>query len=122
MAYKYTSPLEKGFHKFKLTKKQHNDIFKYRKIRWTDEYEYYYNDNSILLHKFYSWRIVALSTVLFPVTIFLVGILNIKEAWRDLIKLYKQKESGSFVSEVIWSKDEKYQQVLKAMIKNLKII
>jgi hypothetical protein len=111
--YKYRSPVENGYIKFKLTKKQHNEIFKRRKMRWTDKYEYYYNDNSIILEKLVNWKGVLLYTIFFPIVVLLAGLMNIKEAWRELIILYKQKEKGSFVSDNASSKSEIYQKVMK---------
>jgi hypothetical protein len=111
--YKYTDPVDSGFTKFKLTKKQHNEIFPKRKIKWTDRYEYFYNKHSILLHKFASWKAVLLSTILLPLIILLEGIANIKDIWREIVGLYKQKELGKFVPERIWKKENnKYQQVM----------
>jgi hypothetical protein len=110
--YKYTDPIDSGFTKFKLTKKQHNEIFPKRKIKWTNKYEYYYNERTIILHEFINWKTVLLVTILFPVIILLEGLMNIKESWKDFVKLYKQKESGSFVSEHVRRDAEKYQQVM----------
>ena len=43
MNYTYKSPIDSGYTQFKLTKKQHNALFKYRQIKWQDGYEYYYS-------------------------------------------------------------------------------
>lgn len=115
--YKYKSPVESGYTKFKLTKKQHNGIFKNRQIRWFDKYEYYYNDKAVILHKFSNWKVVLLSTVLFPILVLLGGILNIRDIWKELVGLYNQKEVGSFISEMTWRESKHYQQMIEIIKK-----
>lgn len=39
--YKYSNPIERGYTMFRLTKRQHNNLFKYRQIKWSDRYDYY---------------------------------------------------------------------------------
>ncbi len=110
--YVYRNPLDNGYKKFKLSKKQHNEIFKRRKIKWIDRYEYYYDDKQILLHKFYNPLVVGLSTLLFPNTVLFQGIANIKECWKDLKSLYNQKKTGSFIGDSISYKTETYDKVM----------
>lgn len=116
--YKYISPIDKGFKQFKLTKKQHNSLFKYRQIRWFDKYEYYYNDSMIELHRFYNWKVVIVSTLFFPVTLFINGIGNIKEIIKELKSMYKQKEIGSFSGDSIWKDSDTYTKVIEIINKN----
>jgi hypothetical protein len=115
--YVYKNPVDNGYKKFKLSKKQHNQLFKHRQIRWIDRYEYYYNDKHVLLHKFYSPLVVILNTLLFPVTVLLNGIVHFKECWKDLKSTYHQKKSGSFVSDNIWCSSETYDKIMD-IIKN----
>jgi hypothetical protein len=56
--YEYINPLNKGFKKFKLNKKQHNSFFKYRQTRWFDRYEYYYNEQEIEINRFYNKKAI----------------------------------------------------------------
>lgn len=111
-AYKYHDPVDKGYVKFKLSKKQHNEIFKYRQIKWNERYDYYYNDEKIIMHKLTNRKAVVMCTLFFPIAIIFEGLINIKEAWMDLKKLYNQKEYGSFVSEHVWKKEQKYKQIM----------
>jgi hypothetical protein len=114
--YKYQNPLENGYKQFYLTKKQHNSLFKYRQIRWFDKYEYYYNDNCLILNRFYNRRSILVSTVLFPVTVLLNGLMNYKECWEDLKKMYNQKEYGSFSGDHISNGTDTYNKIME-MIK-----
>lgn len=115
--YKYIDPISMGYFQFKLTKKQHNDLFKYRKIRWFDRYEYYYNENSIILHKFVNKKTVLMFTLWLPIFMILGGMMNAKEIWKELMGLYRQKENGSFSSDSIPKNSSKYEQLM-SIIKN----
>jgi hypothetical protein len=101
--YKYTSPLDRGFTQFKLSRKQHNEIFKNRPLKWFGKCEYYYKEKSILIHTFTRPIAVLINTLLFPMILVFIGLGNIKEAWRELIEMYNQKQLGSFVSEYVHS-------------------
>ena len=61
--YVYQDPLTKGYKQFKLSRKQHNKLFEHRQIKWFDKYKYYYNDNSILLHRYYNLLFIVLNIV-----------------------------------------------------------
>lgn len=115
--YVYKDPLKNGYKRFKLSKRQHNQILKHRQIKWIDKYEYYYNDKHIILHKFYNPLCVGLNTLFFPLSVLINGFKNIKECWRDLMSLYHQKTSGSFVTDNIWNKSETYNKVMEVIKK-----
>ena len=110
--YVYRNPLDNGYKKFKLSKKQHNQIFKYRQIKWIDKYEYYYNDRQIILHKFYNPLSVAINTLLFPISILANGYLHFKDCWKDLKSLYHQKQCGSFISDSISNGTDTYNKIM----------
>lgn len=111
--YHYSNPVDRGFTKFKLTKRQHNKLLKYRQMNWHDKYEYYYNDKEIIFHRLDNWKVIILTTLLFPVIVLLHGLVNFKEAWRDLKRLYKQKQSGSFVGDSVSNSSEKYDEIME---------
>lgn len=111
--YKYKCPTEYGFTKFKLTKRQHNSLFKYRQIKWNDKYEYYYNNQSVILHNFTSNSAVVLSTILFPVLVLFAGLSNFKKCIKELKELYNQKEYGAFVRDDIHFDSNKYNEIMK---------
>jgi hypothetical protein len=111
--YKYDDPLETGHKRFYLTKKQHNELFKFRKIRWADKYEYYYNEHHIILHKFTNMRAKILATLAFPFMIIIHGVVNFNELIKDYKRLYNEKKYGSFVSDHISKGSNKYEEVMK---------
>lgn len=110
--YIYKNPLDNGYKKFKLSKKTHNKLFKYRQIKWIDKYEYYYNDKQIIFHKFYNPLVIIFNTLLFPVSVLLYGIMNFKECWLDLKKTYNQKKYGSFSSDSIPNGSDIYKKII----------
>jgi hypothetical protein len=116
--YTYKDPLKIGYKQFKLTKKQHNKLFKYRQIKWQDKYEYYYNDKEVILHKFYNWKVIVLQIVFLPIIILLNGLINIKETWKDTIKLFKQKETGYFIGDSAYSGTYLYNKIIDIIHKN----
>jgi hypothetical protein len=111
--YVYKNPLNNGFKQFKLTKKQHNQLFKYRQIKWYDTYKYYYNDKVIELHKFYNWKAIVISTILFPISILFEGLGNIKDSIKSIKKMYNQKETGYFSGDSIWKDSELYNKIME---------
>lgn len=114
--YKYVDPVENGYKQFKLTKKQHNELFKYRKITWADKYDYYDNGNHILIHKFINWKGVLYCTLTVPVAVLLNGVVNFKEILKELKELYNQKESGSFSSDIV--QGDRYEKLMKMINEN----
>lgn len=115
--YVYKNPEDIGYKRFKLSKKQHNQIFKHRQMTWMDRYEYYYDDKRVILYKFYNPLNVGLNTLFFPIAVLANGFKHIKECWKDLKNLYHQKESGSFVSDNIWRDSETYNKIMD-IVKN----
>ncbi|RXZ78036.1 hypothetical protein EBB07_28685 [Paenibacillaceae bacterium] len=99
--FKYADPLKNGYKQFNLTKKQHNRLFKYRQRTWTDYYEYYCNDNHIIMHRFTSLIAKCVTTLLFPLTFFVYGIANHKEIIRDHKRVFNEKKYGSYYSDHI---------------------
>lgn len=110
--YKYINPIDKGYKKFKLSKKIHNKLFKYSQIKWYDRYEYYYNDKRIIIHKFYNIYRIIIETIFFPITILFNGFLNIKSCWESLKNLHNQKKNGNFISDSIPSSSNTYKNIM----------
>lgn len=111
--YIYKSPLDSGHIQFALTKKQHNELFPKRQVKWGDRYEYYYNDYHILLHCFSNWKVKILGTLLFPVNILVFGVANYKEILNEYKRMYNEKKHGSFVENHVSSGTEKYDEIMK---------
>jgi len=111
--YIYKNPLDQGYKQFYLTKKQHNKLFEQRKIKFYHKYEYYYNDNCILLHKFCNWKGILFNTIILPIIVLMEGLANIKETMYDYKSLCNQKKSGSFTGDDICKGTDMYNEVIK---------
>jgi hypothetical protein len=107
--YKYENLLKSGYKRGYLTKQQHNDIFKYRQIKWNFRYEYYYNEQELILHRFYSPVAVILETITFPLS----GLQNFREHLIELRDLWQQKKRGSFTDVRCPSFEQGYKLFLK---------
>lgn len=64
--YKYISLLDNGYKQIYLTKKQHNSIFCHRKIRWNDKYEYYINNDNVIIHRYVNVIGIFVMVLSFP--------------------------------------------------------
>ena len=115
--YKYISPTKKGYRQFKLTKKQHNELFKRRKKRWFNKFEYYYNSKAILIHEFNNWISILIETVLFPMQVLWDGLGSFKHTWRGIVRIYRQKETGYFTPTFVYSRSNKYDKIMKIIHK-----
>lgn len=113
MAYKYENPLDYGYKQFKLTKKQHNELFKYRKHEWFNKFEYYYNDKRILIHQFTDWKVAVVSIFAVPILIILHGVNNTKRIFDELIGLFNQKKGGHFTGDSIEKGSETYNKIME---------
>lgn len=111
--YIHKNPLEQGYKQFKLTEKQHNKLFPKRQIKWNDKYEYYYNDQGIVLQRYGNWKAVIVVTILFPIYLLLEGLSNYKELIKEYKGMYNQKKYGSFTSDYIWSGTDIYNEIMK---------
>lgn len=94
--YTYKCPTEYGYKKFKLTRKQHNEIFSRRKINIFTKCEYFYNEHLIKIHFFTNALGVILSLLFVPVTIVTHGLSSIKDISKEIKDLFNQKERGSY--------------------------
>lgn len=113
--YKYDNPLDNGHKKFTLSRKQHNVLFKNRKIKWSDKYEYYYNENHVILHRFTNIFAKIILTLAFPIMIIIHGFGNLKELIDEYKRLYREKKYGSFVSDHISKGSLKYDDIMYAI-------
>ena len=113
--YIYKNPLDEGYKQFYLTKKQNNKIFKNRQIKLCNKYEYYYNDNCILVHKFCNWKGIIANTILLPIVILVEGIGDFKEIMIEYKELYNQKKCGSFIQDNIYKDSNLFNEVIKVI-------
>jgi len=115
--YIYKDPRDRGFTRFKLTKKQHNIIFKHRSRTWRNKFEYYYDDKQIIMHQFFNPLLGIVAVVFFPIIVLMTGVLNIKEAFKEVKHGLNQKKYGSFCSDCVWSDTEPYKAMMKIVNK-----
>lgn len=105
--YKYECPTERGFRRFKISKKDQNRIFKYRKASWSCKYEFYVLDDTVIMHKLPSKKLCVLATAMLPMAILLLGVMNYKKIYREcIVDTWRAKEVGSFSSDGIRKRED----------------
>ena len=109
-SYVYKDSQEHGYIKFKLTTKQHNELFPKRKKRIFDRWEYYYGKNDILLHKYINVVGVAFLTLCFPIIVIVEGFSKTKNEFKQL---YNQRKLGRFIPDTLTSGTNTYREVAK---------
>lgn len=100
--YVYEDPRSKGMTQFYLTRKQHNSLFEYRQMKWYHKYEYFYNDNIIIMHRYRNMLGIITQVMLFPVVVLAEGFGEFGEIIKEYKKLFNQKKYGSFTSDSVW--------------------
>ena len=114
MDYKYQSPAERGYIQFRLTKAQHNAIFKYRQYDIRRKTEYFYNGSQLIAQHFTSLWWVAL--VLIPAFIIGTFMNGLPATWRDLKRVLRQKHYGAFMEDRAFCPTDKYPPEFKPII------
>lgn len=108
--YQYKNPLNQGYRKIFFTKKQHNELFSKRQIRWFDKYDYYINENHFIMECSYNTLFIILATLALPF-VCLLSLINTKEILKDYTRLYKQKEKGNFSADDVYSSSELFSKI-----------
>jgi len=98
--YKYKNKIDMGYKQIFLSRKNHNELFSKRRIKFFQKYEYYIQDNSFIMERYINIFGKVIMTFLFPVTVFL-SLKDIKKITREYAGLLKQKKYGSFVSDSV---------------------
>lgn len=98
--YKYKNLINEGYMKIKLSPSEHKRIFKNYNRKY--KYEVYENNNSYIRQRFYPLWIVILNTILYPISILVYGISNIKEINSEIYELIHQKKTGKFYKEIVY--------------------
>ena len=122
MTYKYECPTERGYEKFKISRKDQNRIFKYRKWVWSINCEYYVKDKHIIMQQIPNvWGCIA-STLLFPLGLLLEGLSNGKDTYKQMVtRVWKAKKYGAFSGDDFYKRDnddgtfDKLMQIKKAI-------
>lgn len=114
--YVYECPTKRGYIKFKISKKDHNEIFKYRKTVWHSNYEYYVKDNHIIMQLIPTKLVCMLSTLFYPVAVLFHGSCNYKEIYTDSVtKCWCIKKYGSFSRDEIHKRegDDTFERIMR---------
>lgn len=112
MSYQYFNPLKNGYQKIFITEKEHNKLFPNRTIRWFDHYDYYLNEKTITMECSYNNFFILFATMFLPIAI-LFNLQDSKNTIKDYKKLFKQKETGFFTFDTIFSTNSKYEEIKK---------
>lgn len=99
--YKYKCPTEYGMKKVKVTRKQHNEMFNKRKLKWGQRAEYYIDleKDRGEIHFFANNLGIIVTILLFPMLVLINGIGNIKELIDEYSEFFNKKEKGAFTKD-----------------------
>jgi hypothetical protein len=105
--YQYKCPTEKGYKKFSVPRKVHNELLPNRKLKWYVTPEYYINEEngSIEIQYFTNMIGIIANLLLFPVVGLCHGFCD-SGVYDDYKKLLNEKKYGSFSSDVIFERNE----------------
>lgn len=115
MSYEYISPIDKGYKRFYLSRRLHNQLFPLYKTKWHRKYEYYYCEHDIRIDVFVNNFGILANLLLLPVSILWNGLGSIKEITAEVSKMLNEKETGSFYSWNIWSTSDTYRKVMEVI-------
>jgi hypothetical protein len=120
--YQYTKP--KGIQTF-LTGKELIQLFP-NKTSYKHAYvEVYVTENQITLHYFLRNYAKVINILYYPIVILLNGISNIKNVNRDYRRMFNEKETGAFSSDIIYNKldvdDSHYSKILHSLVNKNRI-
>ena len=114
MSYQYKDPTCEGFKRIKVSKNNHNKVFKYNNRTFIRDLlttvEYYEKDDCIKVQIVPSLLGKLLLIVISPIHILIHGLVN-KDAYRDILRGLFPKKYGAFLSHVFW--DETQIKILK---------
>ena len=101
--YKYKDPVDNGYKKIFLSKKNHNAIFQKRKIDFFHHYDYYIKNDCFILHRTFNLKGKIALTFTLPIFIIL-NLSEAKETFIDYWKMLFSKKYGRFTSDMITNK------------------
>lgn len=117
--YSYKNPINNGFVKFKLTKKEYNKFFKNNKINFFHKIDCYYSEDkkTIKIEKFINNFSIFINLLMFPFVFILFGVLNYKNTINEYKIMLNQKKYGNFMSYTIFDNDQNYQEIFNIINK-----
>jgi len=109
--YKYKNLIDRGYTKFSLTKKQHNSLFKRRQLNWFDKYDYYINENQIIMENSKNFLYIIVYTFLLPF-LCLISLIKCKNIIDEYISLFNQKKLGKYSTDKVSKNTDLYDDIL----------
>ena len=103
--YQYRSPLEDGYIKVHLSRKDHNMLFPNRKVKWCHSYEYYYKQNAFRFDRFTSIWGKIVNVLLFPFYVLMRGLDSIDKLFQEYRSMFNEKKYGAFCSDFSYNTD-----------------
>lgn len=106
--YQYIDPISKGFKRIKVSRSNHNKVFKYRKRSFIKDLlttvEYYENSECIQVQSVPSIFRKTFLLSISPLLIIYYGIGN-KEIYNEIKRNLFAKKCGAFTSDCIYDKE-----------------
>lgn len=102
--YQYDPLVDKGYVKFSLPKDKHKEIFPQHDLHISTKYEYFINDDCVVLRRFHKKIFTHIQILLFIPLIFYYGFENFGELVSDTKKILNQKKYGSFSEFRYWDR------------------
>lgn len=97
MKYVYKNPLEQGYIKIKLSKKEYERIFGSYDIAF--RYEYYESKYDFMYESYTKWWFKIIIIILYPIRLLIEGLQGFREINKDISDLFHERERGHFYSE-----------------------
>lgn len=101
--YIYDNPTDEGYIQIKLTTKEHNKIF--RTYKKGIKYEVYESKYCYRRDSFEPLWMSVINIILYPVSLLINGLSNIKELNSEIYSSFNQKQTGHFYSEYTYKCD-----------------
>ncbi len=111
--YIYKSPVDNGFIKFKLSRRQHKKLFPKIKRNWMNHRDYYISKDEFIMHGTPTILFKIVAILFFPVFVLLGGFLNIKQMIQGYYDLFHVKGCGDFEMNSVDSGTEKYKEIVQ---------
>ena len=106
--YTYVDPISQGFKRIKVSRNNHNKVFKYQERSFLKDLmtttEYYENSEGVKVQKVPSVLGKVLLLIISPLLIIYYGISN-KETYDEIKRTLFAKKYGAFVSDLIFDKE-----------------
>lgn len=117
--YEYSNPLNNGYVKTNISKKQLNSVFKYKKGIGCKPVVFYNREKDTFLIEYLTpvWMKV-LGSLTYPISVLVHGLSNYKEVWDDCFKYsWYERKYGKFTSDTIYVRQSFMHEQLRRFLK-----